>query len=494
MDVPAERRHLHPFARGPVLGATFAVIVVLTVASVGYGYDRDELYFRMLRPAWGYVDQPFLTPLIVHGTAQLVDTVWAIRFPGTLFVAASVVVVALLTRELGGDRTAQTLAAWGYGFAAMPLALGHVALTATFDLPFWPAIAWAIVRAQLRDRPRWWLVAGLLVGTDLLDKVLVVVLLAAVLLGIVVAGPRALLRSRWVWGGVLVALVVGSPTIAYQLANGLPQLDVGAALAADNGGDVRIQMWWFLGLILGPPLTVIWLSGLVALWRRRAWRPVRFLAAAFPFLLVGVFAMGSQLYYPLGLVAVLFAAGCPPTVDWWRRGRGAGRRTFVVAWVALNVVVSSVIALPVIPVDVVGSTPVAGINQLVGDSIGWPAYVRQIRGVVEGLPAADRGRAVVVTSNYGEAGAVSRYAPDLHVDSGQNALWDQDRPDDTATVVVYVGEQYESARAWFGSCAVATTLENGVDVDNEEQGVPVAVCRDPVGGWSRVWPQVRHLD
>ncbi len=147
-----------------------------------------------------------------------------------------------------------------------------------------------------------------------------------------------------------------------------------------------------------------------------------------------------------------------------------------------------------IPVGVVGSTPVAGVNQLVGDSIGWPAYVRQIRGVVDGLPPADRARAVVVTSNYGEAGAVSRYAPHLVVASGQNALWDQTRPDDTATVVVYVGDQYQRARSWFATCTDATTLENGVDVDNEEQGVPVGVCRDPVGGWSAVWPRIRHLD
>lgn len=117
MTAAADRRDpLPPFARGPVFGATVAVVVVLTAASVGYGYDRDELYFRMLRPAWGYVDQPFLTPLIVHGTSQLVDTVWAVRFPGTLFVAASVVVVALLTREFGGDRAAQTPPRGGTGW------------------------------------------------------------------------------------------------------------------------------------------------------------------------------------------------------------------------------------------------------------------------------------------------------------------------------------------------------------------------------------------
>ncbi|MHA3703629.1 ArnT family glycosyltransferase [Jatrophihabitans sp. YIM 134969] len=480
-----------PFARAPVLGAALAVVVVLTAASVGYGYDRDELYFRMLRPAWGYVDQPFLTPLIVHGVAQVVDTVWAIRFPGTLFVAASVVVVGLLAREFGGDRGAQALAAWGYGFAAMPLALGHTAITATFDLPFWPAIALAVARAQLRNRPRWWLVAGALVGIDLWNKVLVVVLLAALLAGIVVAGPRDLLRSRWVWGGVAVAVVVGSPTIVYQLVNGLPQLDVGAAVADHNASDVRVQMWWFLFLILGPPLTIVWVAGLAALWGRPA---VRFLAAAFPFLLLGVFAMGSQVYYPLGLVTVLYAAGCAPVVRWWRRGRAGARRGLAVGLVALNVVVSSVLGLPVVPVGAVGSTPVPGINMLVADSIGWPRYVDEIRAVYDATSAPSGAEVVVLASNYGEAGAVSRYAPELPVVSGQNALWDQTRPAADATVVVVVGDQYDQAQRWFASCEVRARLDNGVDVDNEEQDVPVAVCRDPVGGWDTVWPRVRHLD
>lgn len=48
----------------------------------------------------------------------------------------------------------------------------------------------------------------------------------------------------------------------------------------------------------------------------------------------------------------------------------------------------------------------------------------------------------------------------------------------------------------FGSCRTIGKLDDGVDVDvdNEEQGEPIAVCREPVGGWSAVWPQLEHED
>jgi len=78
-----------------------AVLVgaVLTAFSNGYGYDRDELYFAMLRPAWGYVDQPPVTPLVVHGLTSVYDGgPWLIRIPATLCAVACLVLTALIAR------------------------------------------------------------------------------------------------------------------------------------------------------------------------------------------------------------------------------------------------------------------------------------------------------------------------------------------------------------------------------------------------------------
>ena len=51
-----------------------------------------------------------------------------------------------------------------------------------------------------------------------------------------------------------------------------------------------------------------------------------------------------------------------------------------------------------------------------------------------------------------------------------------------------------AVRDLFDRCDVVATLDNGIDVDNEEQEAPVAVCRGPVAPWSALWPRFRHLD
>ena len=100
----------------------------------------------MLEPAWGYVDQPPLTPWLARTlTESVADEAWALRLPATLASAASVVLLGLIARELGGDRRAVALAAWGGAFAGLPLALGHVLLTSTIDLP--------LTLARGADRP-----------------------------------------------------------------------------------------------------------------------------------------------------------------------------------------------------------------------------------------------------------------------------------------------------------------------------------------------------
>lgn len=469
-----------PFARRSVLGAAAAVAVLLTVTSTRYGYHRDELYFRMLRPAWGYVDQPPLVPLVAR---LLGDHLLLLRLPATLCAAGSVVVVASLARELGASERSQAWAAWAYAGTTAVLDFGHVLLTSTVDLLVWPTITLLVVRAELRQRPRLWLWAGAVAGVASYSKLLVGMLLVLIAVGLVLVGPRRRLRSPHVLGAGLLAAALALPNLAYQATHAWPQLAMGAALSEHNAGEVRVFMWVFLAIVLGPPLVVVWLAGLRHLWHRRE---LRFLVVAFLGLLVFTFVSGAQPHYPTFLLVVLFAAGVAELGD-------RLQRPFWYALVAVNAAVALTISLPLLPLGVVGHTPVPAMNQLAADTVGWPTYAGQVRDAVDSLPPPERQAAVVVTSNYGEAGAVDRFT-DLPVFSAHNALYDQVRPPEGTTVVVFVGGQLPHAEDLFTGCDVVGRLDNEVDVDNEEQGQPIAVCRDPRLPWESLWPRLRHLD
>jgi 4-amino-4-deoxy-L-arabinose transferase-like glycosyltransferase len=480
-------------ARTPVFGAALALGVALSAFSAGYGYERDELYFRMLPPAWGYIDQGPLTPLVARGLRNVLgDQTWTVRIAATLATMVTVVVIALLTREFGGGRAAQALAAWSFAFAAYPMILGHTLLTATVDMPVWPAVVLFIVRAVKRAEPRWWLAAGAVAGVSLYNKLLVAVLLIALVVGLLAVGPRRVLWSRWVALAAVVGFVVGLPNLIYQVTNSFPELSMGRALADHNSTTVHIVMWPFLIIMLGPPLVPIWIAGLVALWRDRS---LRFIAVAFPVLLVLVFVMGSQFYYPFGLLAVLFAAGCEPAWQWVST-RTVWRRLLVIG-VVVNAVVSSLLALPIVSLGSLSDTPIASISQVAQDSVGWPRYVAQVATVYRQLPPDERAHAVVYASNYGEAGAIDRYGPGdglPAVYSAHNQLVDEGRPPDATTTVVFVGGQYDDTGRWFGSCTVKAHLDNDLGIDNEEQDEPVAVCRGPKAPWPQLWPRLHHLD
>ncbi len=83
--------------------------------SARYGYVRDELYFleagRHL--AFGYVDQPPLTPLLARLSAAVSgDSLIALRLIPALALAGMVALTATMSRLLGAGRPARCSRRW----------------------------------------------------------------------------------------------------------------------------------------------------------------------------------------------------------------------------------------------------------------------------------------------------------------------------------------------------------------------------------------------
>src|SRR3954452_19879089 len=108
------RAAMTPVAIKPLAAILLGLFALLMVTANGYGFHRDELYFMEAgrHPAWGYDDQPPLTPLIARAaTAVFGATPTGLRVPSAVALGACVLLAGLTARDLGAGRRGQAIAA-----------------------------------------------------------------------------------------------------------------------------------------------------------------------------------------------------------------------------------------------------------------------------------------------------------------------------------------------------------------------------------------------
>src|SRR6516165_10552873 len=97
-----------------VLAMTTALLAIHCLFNNRYDYFRDEFDYLACAThlAWGYVDQPPLVPFLLRLTLVTIGgSLRAIRFLPALAMSATVVLTAVITRELGGRAFALICAA-----------------------------------------------------------------------------------------------------------------------------------------------------------------------------------------------------------------------------------------------------------------------------------------------------------------------------------------------------------------------------------------------
>ncbi len=56
-----------------------------------------------------------------------------------------------------------------------------------------------------------------------------------------------------------------------------------------------------------------------------------------------------------------------------------------------------------------------------------------------------------------------------------------------------MGVAEEDLRRWFGTVEPAARVDNGVGLENEEQGRTVWLASDRRVPWSEIWPELRRF-
>ncbi len=302
----------------------------------GYGVFRDELYYIACgrRPGWGYVDQPPLVGWVAWLVAQVAgESHLALRVVAALAMAATVWLAGRTAAALGGGPFARALAGLATGLAPVVLSLGSYYSMNVFDLLFWALIAWILVRVLSGGPERLWLVFGAAAGVGLLNKISVLYLGFAVLVGLVLARRWDVLRSRLFWAGGVLAVAIFLPHLLWQHANGWPTLEFMANARRDKMAPLSAPGFVREALLQTAPMAWLWIVGVAWLLLARAAGRWRALGFAFLVVLAVLAFGGGKPYYLAAAYALAFAAGAV-AVETWTAGRARALRPILAVLMA----------------------------------------------------------------------------------------------------------------------------------------------------------------
>ena len=477
-------------------------IVLHWVTGHRYGFHRDELATLedVRHLDWGFVAYPPITPLFGRLSLILFGTSLAgFRFFAAVAEAAAVVLTGLMAREIGGGRGAQLLAA----AAAIPFCLAGGALMqyVSFDYLCWVLAAFFVVKLLKTEDPRWWVAIGAAIGFGLQTKYTMAFFAITIALATLFTDARSYFKSRWLWYGVALSILIFLPNLIWQARNHFISLDF---LRYIHARDVRIGradnfLPQQLELTLGGFL--LFLAGLYFTLFTRDGKRFRMLAWMYAIPLAIFLIAKGRAYYLAAAYPMLYAAGSAWLEQKLSRASEVGRSAIgAIASVVLiaDIVIVAAVALPIAPAGSAWAKRAMAFNEDFREEIGWPELVESIAQVRDSLPNEDRVSLAILAVNYGEAGAVSLYGPQFGLPrlvSGVNSFWQRGYGDPPPGTLIVVGADLDELQGEFASCHLAARVWNRLGVRNEEtRGHPnIFVCRRLLNPWPQFWKNFRYF-
>jgi Dolichyl-phosphate-mannose-protein mannosyltransferase len=489
---------------------------LLVNAFGGYGIFRDEFYYIACskRLAAGYVDQPPLAMfLMAAGRVLFGVSQFGIRVLPAISHALTVLLGGLIARRLGGRKTAVTLTCLAVTLA--PIIIGHCCIFQmnAFSHLFWTLAAYLLVLIIDRSRPALWILLGIVMGLGLLNKIDFLWFGVGLAASLLLTDLRKHLATPWPYAAAGLALLVFSPFILWNVAHDFAHLEfIRGATSGKYSGLTRLDFLAGQMLIINPVNLLLCVPGLLFLLFSRQARRYRALglifAAAFIILLANPH---SKAEYLGPAYTMLFAAGGVAAERWASRGRRRG--IAVVSFAALSTLISLLelpFAVPVLPVETfikysaaigVGPSTSEGLElselpQFFADMFGWEGLARDVSAVYQAIPDSEKPSTVVLTQNYGEAGALEYYAakyPLPRVISTHNSYWSWGYPKEGIKTVIVVRGDEEDHR---NSCddvtlAAVHTCRYCMPYENN---APIYVCRGLRIPWAEIWRNDKNFN
>jgi hypothetical protein len=491
-----------------------------TNAFAGYGYFRDELYYTACsnHPAAGYVDQPPLSAYILFISIKVFGkSLFALRFLPAIVSAITVFIIGLITRKLNGRYTAITLACIAVALAPIFLGTGTFYSMNIFDWLFW-ALAYYIVILIINsfqtgtevDKKLWiWL--GIVLGLGLLNKISLLWFGAGLLIGLILTPQRKYLRTPWPYFAGIIAFVIFSPYIIWNITHNFATLEFihnASALkySSQNPGTFINDTFQSLN----PVSSILWIAGIFFLFFHREGKVYRL--AGYIFLIVFIILIinfHSKAEYISPAFPILYAAGAV-MVEKITLHKGFGWIRFALpSLLALSGLIIAPLALPVLPVEqyikyskALGKRPssqesqkLEELPQFYADMFGWENMAATVSKVYTSLPPEEQKEAVVFGQNYGEAGAIDFFRgkyPLPPAVSAHNNYWFWGYGDTTRKILIVIGSNVKDNLQWFDSVRQVGEIKSNYAMPYETN-IIITICQKPKYPYNFFWHKLKFF-
>ncbi len=493
---------------GIILLAALAWLVFLVllnlITRIQYGFHRDELGFidNARHLAWGYIEYPPLTPFLTRiGLALFGPSLVGLRLFAALSVCITLGLVGLMTRDFGGGRRAQLIAMLAAGTA--PILAVHASFYSyeTLDYLWWVLVAFCLVRLIKTENPRWWLGVGAALGLGMLTKYIIAVLVLALIIGVILTPLRRYLKSPWLWAGAGLALLIVLPNLIWQIQHDFPSADF---LSSIHERDVRIGrtddfLVFQFFVCTSAAAILLWTRGLYEVSLGKWGKEYRIIGWMFVVSLVFFIVSKGRFYYLGPAYPMILAAGTarllanastnPKRLSIWSRMLLPGILILVGIF---NLAVS----MPLAPVGSAWFNFSHEINGELAEEVGWPELVQEVSRIRDTLTADEQAKLGILTTNYGEAGAVNLYGPAYGLPtaiSGVNSYWLRGYGSPPPETLIVLGMNREWGAQFFGDCQVVGHTPNPLNVENEETTAhpDIYLCQEPLYPWPELWKRMR---
>jgi hypothetical protein len=515
-SVPVSARDRQAF-----LPAGMAVILAVALAKLlfhiyfdnRYGYFRDEFDYLACadHPAWGYVDQPPLIPLLTRISRMLLgDSLRSIRFLPALASSVLVIQTAVIARELGGRRFALLLSAVTILVAPQYLSNGSLLGTNCLEPNLWMGCAYFAILAIKRNHPRYWLWFGVFAGLGMEEKYSIALFGFGIVVGLLLTEQRRVFGNKWIWLGALAAFLIFLPNLLWNIHYHWPFLELMRNIKAE-GRDVVLGplQYFFEQTLLVHPLTApIWITGLLALFFSSQLKPYRFLGWTYLLCYAVLFALHGKNYYLAPIYPMLLAAGAvviesaveQPRRTWLKPAiiiillaAGAHLVPVVVPVLSPDGFIAYMKYLPFRLPVMEHSHARATLPQWYSDQFGWQEIVAQTAQAWDRIPADQRHDCGIFAQDYGQAGAIDFFGPRYglpHALSGHQTYYLWGPQGYSGNCMIVLDDEIEVLeRLWEHVESVGRSADNPYALEKE---IPVFICKGAkFGSLTELWPKMK---